>query len=40
MCRIGIISTADIARKVSKAIQLSSNAEAYCVASRSLEKAK
>ncbi|KAM3130927.1 hypothetical protein pb186bvf_016950 [Paramecium bursaria] len=38
--RIGILSTAEIAHKVYQAISVSSNAVAYAVASRSLEKAR
>ncbi|CAD8089023.1 unnamed protein product [Paramecium primaurelia] len=38
--RIGIMSTAEIAHKVCLAINCSEQAEVYCVASRSLEKAR
>lgn len=38
--KIGIMSTAEIAHKVCEAIQNSSNAIPYAVASRSLEKAR
>ncbi|XP_075510418.1 putative oxidoreductase At4g09670 [Primulina tabacum] len=38
--RFGIMGCAEIARKVSRAIQLSPNSTLYAVASRSLEKAK